>query len=47
MHVCRFYIGRQAKVVIADAELLKQIMVKDFDTFQDRGFVVSMDWFNK
>ena len=31
----RFYIGPQPFVVISDMEMLKQIMVKDFDNFSD------------
>ena len=32
---CRFYIGAQAHILIADLDMLKQIMVKDFANFSD------------
>lgn len=32
----RFYIGQEAHILITDLEILKQIMVKDFNNFMDR-----------
>ena len=32
----RFYLGRSACVVPTDPELIKEITVKDFDSFTDR-----------
>lgn len=34
-----FYVGSYPRVVIADLNLLKEIMVKEFDTFTDRGYL--------
>jgi len=34
-------VGSQSRIVIADPELLKQVMVKRFTTLPDRGFIVS------
>ena len=34
--VCRFYLGQRPIVVIADLDLLKEVMVKQFDHFHDR-----------
>ncbi|XP_046720362.1 thromboxane-A synthase isoform X1 [Silurus meridionalis] len=34
--VCGYYLARQAVVVIADPDMLKQIMVKDFQKFPNR-----------
>ncbi|XP_072408585.1 thromboxane-A synthase isoform X1 [Chiloscyllium punctatum] len=34
--VCGYYIGRRATVVIAEPEMLKQILVKDFSNFVNR-----------
>ena len=31
----RYYIGQQAYIVITDLDMLKQVMVKDFDNFSD------------
>ena len=31
----RYYIGLQAFILINDLDMLKQIMVKDFDNFSD------------
>ena len=38
--IYRFYVGSQPKITIVDVNLLKQIMVKEFDTFSTRGFPV-------
>lgn len=37
----RFYVGRQPRIAISDVDLAKDIMVKEFDNFSDRGFLVS------
>ena len=37
----RFYIGTQPRIAVADVEMLKQIMVTQYDSFTDRGFLVS------
>ena len=34
---CRFYIGQRPHILIADLDILKQIMVKDFDNFTDHA----------
>ena len=31
----RYYIGQQAYILITDLDMLKEIMVKDFDNFSD------------
>ena len=36
----RFYVGSYPRIVIGDLNLLKEIMVKEFDTFTDRGYLV-------
>ena len=33
---CRYYIGQKPRVAVTDLDVLKQIMVKDFDNFSDR-----------
>lgn len=33
---CSFYYGVRPIVVVSDQEMVKQILVKDFDSFQDR-----------
>ena len=33
----RYYIGQQAYILITDLDILKQIMVKDFDNFSDHN----------
>ena len=33
----RYYVGQQAYVLITDLDILKQIMVKDFDNFSDHA----------
>ena len=38
----RYYVGTAPKVSISDVEVLKDIMVKEFDSFSDRGFLVSI-----
>lgn len=38
--IYRFYVGSQPKINITDVNLLKQIMVKEFDAFSTRGFPV-------
>jgi cytochrome P450 len=35
----RFYVGPQPRIAITDVDLLKEIMVKEFDSFSDRGFL--------
>ena len=35
--MCRYYIGQQAYVLITDLDILKQILVKDFDNFSDHA----------
>ena len=37
----RFYIGTQPRIAVADVEMLKQITVTQYDSFTDRGFLVS------
>ena len=39
----RYYVGAAPRVVIADVELAKEIMVKEFDNFRDRGLLVSIN----
>ncbi|CDQ63801.1 unnamed protein product [Oncorhynchus mykiss] len=34
--VCGYYLGRRPVVVVADPDMLRQIMVKDFSTFPNR-----------
>ena len=34
---CSFYIGQQPNILIADLDILKQIMVKEFDNFTDHA----------
>ena len=41
----RFYHGCCPKLVISDIELAKEIMVKEFDQFTDRGFIVSGNYY--
>ena len=38
----RYYIGACPKVAITDVELAKEIMVKEFDNFRDRGMIVGV-----
>ena len=33
----RFYIGKKPQILITDLDMLKQIMVKDFDNFPDHS----------
>ena len=33
---CRFYTGRRPAIMIADLEMLKLVLVKEFDSFTDR-----------
>ena len=35
-YTCRFYIGRQPCLMVTDVEMLKEILVKQFDCFMDR-----------
>ena len=37
INYCRYYIGQQANIQIADLDILKQILVKDFDNFSDHS----------
>ena len=39
---CRYYVGASPKVAVADVELAKEVMVKEFDHFRDRGLLVSV-----
>lgn len=32
----RYYVGRRAVVVVADPEMLRQVMVRDFSSFPNR-----------
>ena len=34
---CRVYIGKKPHIMIADLDILKQIMVKEFDKFPDHS----------
>ncbi|XP_017274474.1 thromboxane-A synthase isoform X2 [Kryptolebias marmoratus] len=36
--VCGYYLGRKPMVVIADPDILRQVMVKDFNNFTNRRF---------
>ena len=38
--LCRFYVGAQPRIAMADLDLIKEILVKEFDNFSDRGFIV-------
>ena len=40
-HYFRYYVGACPKVAVADVELAKEIMVKEFECFRDRGLLVS------
>ena len=33
----RYYLGRSPQIMISDLDILKQIMVKDFDNFADHA----------
>ncbi|KAK1122065.1 hypothetical protein K0M31_009908 [Melipona bicolor] len=35
-----FYLGRSAILILKDPELIKDVLVKDFSIFADRGFIV-------
>ena len=39
---CRYYVGAAPKVAITDVEIAKEIMVKEFENFSDRGFMVCL-----
>ena len=41
-HFSSYYVGAYPNVTIADLELVKEIMVKNFDIFRDRGLLVSV-----
>ena len=41
MMVYRYYVGSAPRVTVADVELLKVVLVKEFDNFHDRGWLVS------
>ena len=48
-HACRYYLGSIPVYVVTDSDMLKQILVKQFDNFTDR-FPVSkssllLSWF--
>ena len=34
---CRFYIGKKPQIMISDLDILKEIMVKQFDNFSDHS----------
>lgn len=36
IHYCRWYLGARPVLFIADIEMLKVILVKEFDSFVDR-----------
>ena len=38
----RYYVGSTPKVAITDVEIAKEIMVKEFENFSDRGFIVGI-----
>ena len=40
--IFRYYVGKTPMITIADVDLTKEILVKDFDSFSDRGMAVSM-----
>ena len=41
---CRFYLGRTPCILLRDPELIKQVTVKEFDSFIDRPVsVISRD----
>ena len=40
-NIHRYYVGLQPRIAISDVDLAKDIMVKEFDNFIDRGFLVS------
>ena len=40
--IFRYYVGKTPIITIADVDLAKEILVKEFDTFSDRGLAVSM-----
>ena len=42
----RFYLGRTPTYFIADADLLKQILVKEFTKFPNRPLAVSIKLYN-
>ena len=33
----RFYVGKKPQILISDLDILKQIMVKEFDNFSDHS----------
>ena len=35
-YVVRFYIGKRMRVLVADEDVMKQILTKDFESFPDR-----------
>ena len=37
----RFYVGSCPRVVVTDVDMIKEITVKKFENFMDRGYVVS------
>ena len=36
MVVSRYYLGRRANILLLDLEIMKQIMVKEFNSFTER-----------
>ena len=39
----RFYTGQQPNIMITDLDMLKQIMVKEFDSFMDHEVHIGSD----
>ncbi|XP_054632528.1 thromboxane-A synthase isoform X2 [Dunckerocampus dactyliophorus] len=37
--VCGYYLGRRAVVVVADPDILRQVMVREFSSFPNRGTI--------
>ena len=41
---CRYYVGQQPRVLVADIDALKHIMVKEFDSFVDRPVSILLQY---